>query len=53
MQWKHFFEMMIIAERAARAQYETALKAADEEEFHAEYLQDNWSRLQQTLERKE
>lgn len=66
MQWKQFFEMMIIAERAARAQYETALKAADdpqlravlerlrdEEEFHAEYLQDNWPRLQQTLEREE
>jgi rubrerythrin len=66
MQWKQFFEMMIIAERAARAQYETALKVAtdpevravlerlrDEEEFHADYLQENWSRLAPILDKKE
>lgn len=58
MDWEQFFKMMIIDEKAARAKYELALcqtddpdlqavlqRLSDEELFHAEYLEENRSRL--------
>lgn len=58
MDWKQFFEIMIIDEEAAKAKYERALAVADsqelrtvlarlrdEEAFHIDYLQESWSRL--------
>lgn len=58
MNWEQFFKMMIIDERAAKAKYEVALaktdnpelrkvleRLRDEEIFHADYLEENWTRL--------
>jgi rubrerythrin len=62
MNWKQFFKLMIIDERAAKAKYETALAEADnpevrailerlrdEEAFHVDFLEENWKRLSATL----
>ena len=64
MDWKEFFEIMMIDERAAQAKYQKALTVADspelravlerlrdEEAFHVDYLEENWSRLAPTLEK--
>ena len=64
MNWKQFFELMIIDERAAQAKYEKALEVADEprlrailerlrdeEAFHVDFLEDNWSRLAGVLDK--
>lgn len=64
MDWKQFFEIMVIDEQAARAKYEKALAVADdaevravlerlrdEEAFHVEYLRENWQRLAPTLQK--
>ncbi len=64
MDWKQFFEIMVIDEQAARAKYEKALAIADnaevravlerlrdEEAFHVEYLHENWQRLAPTLQK--
>ena len=58
MEWKQFFEIMVIDEQAAKAKYEKALQVTDdpelravlerlrdEEAFHIDYLQENWTRL--------
>ena len=58
MNWKQFFDIMIIDERAAKAKYEKALEVTDnpevravlerlrdEEAFHVDFLEDSWSRL--------
>ena len=63
MDWKQFFEIMVIDEQAAKAKYERALdvtddpeiravleRLRDEEEFHITYLQENWNRLSARLE---
>jgi len=66
MDWKEFFEIMIIDERAAQAKYQKALAVAvrpelravlerlcDEEAFHVDYLEENWSRLAPIVGKKE
>jgi hypothetical protein len=58
MDWKQFFEIMVIDEQAAKAKYERALavtddpeirtileRLRDEEEFHITFLEESWSRL--------
>jgi rubrerythrin len=58
MNWREFFRIMVLDERAALAKYEVALEQAqepelravlerlrDEEAFHIDYLQENWARL--------
>ena len=65
MEWKQFFEIMVIDEEAAKAKYERALQDAndaeirailerlrDEEAFHVTYLEENWDRLASRLEKK-
>ena len=64
MNWRQFFEIMIIDERAAQAKYEAALaevedpqlrvileRLRDEEAFHVDYLEESWARLSSTLEK--
>ena len=64
MDWKQFFEIMVIDEQAAKAKYESALavtddaeiraileRLRDEEAFHVDYLQENWQRLSARLAR--
>ena len=63
MNWKQFFELMIIDERAAQAKCAKALEVADnpevravierlrdEEAFHADFLEESWSRLAGALD---
>ena len=63
MNWKQFFEIMIIDEEAAKAKYNKALEVTDdaevrevlerlrdEEQFHIDYLEENWSRLAKKLD---
>ena len=62
MNWKQFFEIMIIDEEAAKAKYEKALEVTDdaevrtvlerlrdEEQFHVDFLEESWSRLANKL----
>jgi len=62
--WKQFFKLMIVDERAAKAKYETALAVADnpevravlerlrdEEAFHVDFLEESWSRLESILDK--
>lgn len=62
MDWKQFFEIMVIDEQAAKAKYEAALavtddaeireileRLRDEEAFHIDFLQENWKRLSARL----
>lgn len=64
MNWKEFFKLMIIDERAAKAKYETALavtddpevravleRLRDEEAFHVNFLEESWARLQAILDK--
>lgn len=66
MDWKEFFEIMIIDERAAQSKYQKALAVAnspelravlerlrDEEAFHVDFLEENWSRLASVLSGEE
>ena len=63
MNWKQFFEIMIIDEEAAKDKYNKALEVTDdaevrevlerlrdEEQFHIDYLEENWSRLAKKLD---
>ena len=65
MDWKQFFEIMVIDEQAAKAKYERALSVVsdpemrrvlerlrDEEQFHIQYLEENWGRMSARLEKK-
>jgi len=62
--WKQFFEIMVIDEQAAKAKYERALavtddaeirvileRLRDEEAFHISYLEENWNRLAARMEK--
>ncbi len=65
MNWEQFFKLMVIDERAAKAKYEAALAVADhpevrailerlrdEEAFHVDFLEESWSRLRTSLDKK-
>ncbi|MBM3188601.1 MAG: hypothetical protein FJZ90_07765 [Chloroflexi bacterium] len=65
MDWKEFFEIMVIDEQAAKAKYERALavtddaeiravleRLRDEEAFHIDYLQENWQRISARMGKK-
>jgi rubrerythrin len=62
MNWKQFFKLMVIDERAAEAKYETALAQCDnpeiravlerlreEEAFHVDFLEESWARIAKVL----
>ena len=62
MNWKQFFKLMVIDERAAKAKYDTALahcdnpeiravleRLSEEESFHVDFLEENWARIAKLL----
>ena len=66
MDWLNFLKVMPIEERAARDKYQVAVDLADgpviravferlrdEEAFHADFLQGDYARLEQTLSSKD
>jgi len=65
MDWIDFWKVMATEEHAARDRYDWAAQNAessqlravfeklrDEEEFHAQFLEDEWLKLEKLLEKK-